>query len=51
MITVEIKGIPEVFDSIVDKYDFLMDLYADLLNLAEELGEENINFITDRTYH
>lgn len=51
MIVVEIKGVPEVFDSIVDKYEFLLGLYADLLDLAEELNQLDINFITDRTYH
>ena len=51
MIYVEIKGVPEVFDSIMDKYEFLLDLYADLLDLAEELEQTDINFILDRTYH
>lgn len=49
--TVEIKGVPEAFDSIVDKYEFLLELYADLLELADRLNEDNINFIVDRTYH
>lgn len=51
MVTVEIKGVPEVFYSIVDKYEFLLDLYADLLDLAEELEQTDINFIVDRIYH
>lgn len=51
MVTVEIKGVPESFDSIMDKYDFLLDLYADLLYLAEEINETDINFIVDRIYH
>ena len=51
MITVEIKGVPEAFDSIMDKYEFLIELYADLLELADRLNEDNINFIVDRTYH
>lgn len=51
MITVEIKGVPEAFDSIMDKYEFLLELYADLLELADRLNENNINFIVDRTYH
>lgn len=49
--TVEIKGVPEDFDSIVDKYEFLLELYADLLELADRLNEDNINFIVDRIYH
>ena len=51
MVTVEIKGVPEAFDSIVDKYEFLLQLYADLLELADSLNQDNINFIVDRTYH
>lgn len=51
MVTVEIKGVPETFDSIVDKYEFLLDLYAELLELANRLDQDNINFIVDRTYH
>lgn len=51
MVVVEIKGIPETFDSIVDKYEFLLGLYADLLDIAEQVGETDINFIVDRTYH
>ena len=51
MVTVEIKGVPETFDSIVDKYEFLIELYADLLELADRLNQDNINFIVDRTYH
>jgi hypothetical protein len=51
VILVEIKGVPEVFDSIMDKYEFLLGLYADLLDLAEEVGETDINFIVDRIYH
>lgn len=51
MITVEIKGVPETFDSIMDKYEFLLELYADLLELADKLNEDKINFIVDRTYH
>jgi hypothetical protein len=51
MVTVEIKGVPETFDSIVDKYEFLIELYADLLELADRLNQNNINFIVDRTYH
>jgi hypothetical protein len=51
VITVEIKGVPETFDSIMDKYEFLLELYADLLELADKLNEDKINFIVDRTYH
>lgn len=51
MVVVEIKGVPEVFDSITDKYEFLLGLYKDLLDLAEELEQTDINFIVDRTYH
>lgn len=51
MVTVEIKGVPESFDSIMDKYEFLLQLYTDLLELADRLDEDNINFIVDRTYH
>ena len=51
MVIVEIKGVPEVFDSIVDKYEFLSELYKDLLDLAEEVNQTDINFIVDRTYH
>lgn len=51
MVTVEIKGVPETFNSIVDKYEFLIELYADLLKLADRLNKNNINFIVDRTYH
>lgn len=51
MVTVEIKGVPEAFDSIMDKYEFLLQLYADLLELADRLNEDNINFMMDRIYH
>jgi hypothetical protein len=51
VVTVEIKGVPEAFDSIMDKYEFLLELYADLLELADKLNETNINFVVDRTYH
>lgn len=51
MVVVEIKGVPEAFDSIMDKYEFLLELYADLLELADRLNEDNINFIVDRIYH
>lgn len=51
MVTVEIKGVPEAFDSIVDKYEFLLELYADLLDLADEVDDNHINFIVDRIYH
>lgn len=51
MVTVEIKGVPEAFDSIMDKYEFLLQLYADLLELSDRLDEDYINFIVDRTYH
>jgi hypothetical protein len=51
VVTVEIKGVPETFDSIMDKYEFLIELYADLLELADKLNEDKINFIVDRTYH
>jgi len=51
VVTVEIKGVPETFDSIMDKYEFLLELYADLLELADKLNEDKINFIVDRTYH
>jgi hypothetical protein len=51
VVTVEIKGVPEAFDSIMDKYEFLLELYADLLELADKLNEDKINFIVDRTYH
>jgi len=50
-VTVEIKGVPEVFDSITDKYEFLQALYTDLLELAEQISETDINFIVDRIYH
>lgn len=51
MVTVEIKGVPEAFDSIMDKYEFLLQLYTELLEVADRLDEDNINFIVDRTYH
>jgi hypothetical protein len=51
VITVEIKGVPEAFDSIVDKYEFLLELYTELLDLSYRLDEDYINFIVDRTYH
>lgn len=51
MVTVEIKGVPEAFDSIMDKYEFLLQLYTDLLELADRLDEDNINFMVDRIYH
>lgn len=51
MVTVEIKGVPEAFDSIVDKYEFLLELYTELLDLSYRLNEDNINFIVDRIYH
>ena len=35
----------------MDKYEFLIQLYADLLELADRLNQDNINFIVDRTYH
>lgn len=51
MVVVQIKGVPETFDSITEKYEFLLGLYADLLELAEEIGDNDINFVVDRTYH
>lgn len=51
MVTVEIKGVPEVFDSIVDKYEFLLDLYQELLALSDRVDSDTISFIADRTYH
>lgn len=51
MVVVEIKGVPEAFDSIMDKYEFLLELYTELLDLSYRLNEDNINFIVDRIYH
>ena len=51
MVTVEIKGVPESFESIDDKFDFLDELYKQLIDLAEQLDETRITFIVDRVYH
>lgn len=51
MVTVEIKGVPTVFPSILEKEDFLLGLYADLLDLAIELQVNQIEFITHKLLH
>lgn len=51
MVVVEIKGVPESFDSIEDKFDFLDGLYQQLIDLAEQLNETSISFVAYRVYH
>jgi hypothetical protein len=51
VVTVEVNGIPETFDSIDEKFEFLDALYIELIDLAEKLNETSISFIVKRTYH
>jgi len=51
VVVVQLKGVPKVFDSIEEKYDFLLGFYADLLDLAEELQVTDIDFYTDKVLH
>jgi hypothetical protein len=45
MVVVEIKNLPKTWDSLDDKYDFLEDLYIELLNLADRLDADRIQFV------
>ena len=48
---VAIKNLPAQFDSLPQKYDFLTDLYQELIALSNRLDSDTISFIADRTYH
>jgi hypothetical protein len=52
MVVVEIKNLPKTWDSLDDKYDFLEDLYIELLNLADRLDADRIQFVGEaQTLH
>jgi len=48
VVIVEIKNLPKGWDSYDDKYDFLEDLYIKLLNLADKLGSNRIQFVGEQ---
>jgi hypothetical protein len=49
---IEIKGLPEKFDSLHDKWDFLTEFYQELLALSDRLDTDTISFIGEqKTLH
>ncbi len=49
---VEIKGVQLSWDSLDDKYDYLESLYPMLLDLADQLDADRIQFFGElKTYH
>lgn len=45
MVVVQIKNLPAKWNSLDEKYEFLIDFYEMLLNLSYELNEDRIEFV------
>jgi hypothetical protein len=48
MVVVQLKGVPTEFECLETKFEFLDYLYTRLIDIAEELDTNTINFIGDR---
>jgi len=52
LVIVEIKNLPKKWDGFDEKFYFLKDLYAELLNLSDRLDADRIQFVGEiQTLH